>query len=83
VDLAQSILLSDHNLLTDDLSHLAAKIESGEGVKFRADDVERIARAIDRTRTGRTWQAEQLILFVGILFLIAAVTAVVIRASHP
>lgn len=82
VDMAQSVLLSDHNLLTNDLSSLAAQIASGEGVKFSANDVERIARDIERTRTGRTWRIESLVVVVGALFLIAAIMAVIIRITH-
>lgn len=82
VDMAQSVLLSDHNLLMEDLSTLAARIASGEGVQFRAGDVERITRDIERTRKGRTWKVEALVMFVGILFFIAAVMAVIIRATH-
>lgn len=82
LELAQSVLLSDHNLLTDDLGSLAAQIASGEGVKFRANDVERIARDIERTQTGRTRKTESLVVFVGALFLIAAIMAVIIRITH-
>jgi hypothetical protein len=80
-DLAQSVLLSDHNLLDEDLTSLAARFATGDGAKFRADDVERIARNIDATRAGRTWRPESIVVFVGILFLIAATMAVVIRST--
>ena len=80
--MAQSVLLSDHNLFTQDLGALAEQIASGEGVKFRTRDVERITRDIERTRSGRTWKTEWLVVFVGVLFLIAAVMAVVIRITH-
>ena len=80
--MAQSVLLSDHNLFSGDLGALAAQIASGEGVTFRANDVERIARDIGRTRTGRTWKTESLVVFVGALFLVAAVMAVIIRITH-
>ena len=82
LDLAQSVLLSDHNLLACDLDALAAQIASGEGVQFRATDVERIARDIERTQTGRTWKTESLVVFVGVLFLLAAIMAVIIRITH-
>ena len=81
-DMAQSVLLSDHNLFTQDLGALAEQIASGEGVKFRTRDVERITRDIERTRSGRTWKTEWLVVFVGVLFLIAAAMAVVIRITH-
>lgn len=81
-DLAQSILLSDHNMLADDLSTLAGRIASGEGVRFRGPDVERIAENIERTRTGKTWQVEHLIIFVGVLFVVAVISAIIIRLTH-
>ena len=82
LDVAQSVLLSDHNLLGDDLSKLAAQIATGEGVTFRGPDVERLAANVARTRSGRTWQVEHLILFVGVLFLIAVMMAVAIRLTN-
>ena len=81
-DVAQSVLLSDHNLLTEDLGALAGRVASGEGVQFRARDVERIAADIERTRKGLNVTPQRLVAFVGILFLIAAVMAVVIRATQ-
>jgi hypothetical protein len=82
LDMAQSVLLSDHNLLVEDLGVLARRIASGEGVQFRAEDVERIAGNIDRTRAGRPWKIEWLVIFVGALFLVAAIMAVIIRVTH-
>ena len=82
LDVAQSVLLSDHNMLAEDLSTLAGRIASGEGVQFRGPDVERVAGYIDRTRMGKTWQVEHLVIFVGVLFLIAAIMAVIIRLTH-
>ena len=75
-EMAQAVLLSDHNLLTEDLGTLAGRIASGEGVTFRTEDVERIARNIEATRTGRAWKSESLVILVGALFLIAAVMAI-------
>lgn len=79
--MAQSVLLSDHNLLGEDLGTLAARIVKGEGVTFRGEDVLRIAGLIDVTRKGRAWKPEWIVVLVGSLFLIAAIMAVIIRST--
>ena len=78
-EMAQSVLLSDHNLLGDDLGTLAARIATGEGVKFRGEDVYRIAGLIDITRKGRPWKSDWIVVLVGVLFLVATIMAVIIR----
>lgn len=80
-EMAQSVLLSDHNLQGDDLGTLAARITTGEGVKFRGEDVLRIAGLIDVTRKGRVWKPEWIVVLVGALFLLASIMAVIIRTT--
>lgn len=80
-EMAQAVLLSDHNLQGDDLGTLAARITTGEGVKFRSADVLRIAGLIDVTRKGRHLKPEWIVVLVGVLFLIAAIMAVIIRST--
>ena len=80
-EMAQAVLLSDHNLLGEDLGTLAARIASGEGVTFRGEDVLRIAGLMDVTRKGRHLKPEWIVVLVGVLFLIAAIMAVVIRST--
>ncbi len=81
-EMAQAVLLSDHNLLGEDLGTLAARIASGEGVTFRTEDVERIARNIEVTRKGRPWKSDWIVVLVGVLFVLAFVMAVVIRSTQ-
>ncbi len=81
-EMAQAVLLSDHNLLGEDLGTLAARIASGEGVTFRTEDVERIARNIDVTRKGRPWKSDWILVLVGVLFFLAFVMAVLIRSTQ-
>lgn len=80
-EMAQSVLLSDHNLLGEDLGTLAARIATGEGVKFRGEDVLRIAELLDVTRKGRHLKPEWIVVLVGALFLVAAIMAVIIRST--
>jgi hypothetical protein len=80
--MAQSVLLSDHNLLNEDLGALAGRVASGEGVQFRTRDVERIAADIEQTRKGLDVTPQRLVVVVGILFLLAAAMAVVIRSTQ-
>ncbi len=80
-DVAKSVLLSDHHLHGEDFGVIAERVQAGEAVELRAQDLQRIADNVGRTEKGVALRASRVAGFVAVLFLIAAITAVIIRST--